>query len=456
MEMAEVQILSRRTVRPSKSRPTTTIHLTPWDLQFLTIDYPQKGILFHKPSSSQQGEGEGEEGDGDGANSIVSRLFSSLSLALDHFFPLAGRLAVTDHNTSPPSISISLSCNDLGAEFIHASAPDVTVADILTPLYVPRVVWSFFPFNGFRGTEGFSHPVFAAQVTELADGVFIGCSFNHVVADGTMFWNFFNSWSEICRTGCGDEISNPPETKRWFLDSCPVPIPLPFRRIEDFVPEARQRPAVMECAFHFSKESIRMLKAKANAEMGTTAISSLQSLLGLLWRSVTRARRLESHEETIYWFAVGCRSRLKEVQQHYMGNAVTLGEAKATAGELLDRGNGYSSWLINQAVASYSEEALKNRLESWVKYPPIGVLVKIKATDLLTGSSPRFNVYGNDFGWGKPVAVRSGGSLKVDGKATIYEGPELGSMALEVCLSAKSLSALLEDVEFMEAVSTKS
>ncbi|WVZ95469.1 hypothetical protein U9M48_041230 [Paspalum notatum var. saurae] len=47
-------------------------------------------------------------------------------------------------------------------------------------------------------------------------------------------------------------------------------------------------------------------------------------------------------------------------------------------------------------------------------------------TALVTGSSPRFDVFGNDFGWGRPLAIWSG-------KATVLEGPERGgSMSLVV------------------------
>uniref|UniRef100_A0A0D3GVP3 Uncharacterized protein n=1 Tax=Oryza barthii TaxID=65489 RepID=A0A0D3GVP3_9ORYZ len=70
------------------------------------------------------------------------------------------------------------------------------------------------------------------------------------------------------------------------------------------------------------------------------------------------------------------------------------------------------------------------------------------------GSSPRFDVLGNDFGWGRPVSVWSGGVNKFDGKVTVYEGPDgAGSMSLEVCLAPAVLAKLIADEEFMEAVS---
>lgn len=59
-------------------------------------------------------------------------------------------------------------------------------------------------------------------------------------------------------------------------------------------------------------------------------------------------------------------------------------------------------------------------------------------------------MYGNDFGWGRPVAVRSGPGNKIDGKMTVFPGSEEGGMTFEICLKAEALGALLQDKEFME------
>uniref|UniRef100_A0A2N9IEL3 Uncharacterized protein n=1 Tax=Fagus sylvatica TaxID=28930 RepID=A0A2N9IEL3_FAGSY len=51
-----------------------------------------------------------------------------------------------------------------------------TVADILEPIYVPDIVNSFFLMNGVLNYQGISKPLLAVQVTELVDGIFIGCT----------------------------------------------------------------------------------------------------------------------------------------------------------------------------------------------------------------------------------------------------------------------------------------
>ncbi|CAI0411833.1 unnamed protein product [Linum tenue] len=80
------------------------------------------------------------------------------------------------------------------------------------------------------------------------------------------------------------------------------------------------------------------------------------------------------------------------------------------------------------------------------------VAAAVNRVTLLLSSSPRYDVYGNDFGWGKPVAVRSGAGNKFDGKVTVFTGVEAGSMDVEICLSPETLERLGGDQEFMAAV----
>uniref|UniRef100_A0A7N2MQA6 BAHD acyltransferase n=1 Tax=Quercus lobata TaxID=97700 RepID=A0A7N2MQA6_QUELO len=69
-------------------------------------------------------------------------------------------------------------------------------------------------------------------------------------------------------------------------------------------------------------------------------------------------------------------------------------------------------------------------------------------------SSPRFNVYENEFGMGIAVALCCGNANKFDVKVSSYQGREGGgSIDLDVCLLPESMSALESDEEFMDAVS---
>ncbi|VAH24834.1 unnamed protein product [Triticum turgidum subsp. durum] len=447
MEGGGVQIVSRRMVKPeyqksSRAPEPETVHLTPWDLQQLPVDYAQKGVLLPKPPA--------------GGAHAVEHLASSFARALARFYPLAGRLS--------PGLTISLRCSDEGAEFVHAAAPGVTVADLTGTVCIPRVVSSFFPLNGTVSADAVvdpSLPVLAVQVTELADGLFVAMSLNHGVADGTTFWDLFNAWSEISRNGGdanGDISTVPPPPKRWFIEGCTVPIPLPFAKADDIPRRFEYPPPVYECSIHFSPESVKKLKAKANAEMaaGTATISSLQAVVAHLWRATCRARGLAPDQETTCLLAVGCRTRLKSMPPVYVGNAVSSAAGKAAVGEILgDDRLGCAAWLLNRAVAAVDEACVREKLAAWHANPSFRCLAERfpPETVVVTGST-RFDVYGNDLGWGRPVAVRSGAGNKLDGYVTVYEGGAdgggRGGMELQVCLAPDVLARLVADEELMK------
>jgi hypothetical protein len=70
------------------------------------------------------------------------------------------------------------------------------------------------------------------------------------------------------------------------------------------------------------------------------------------------------------------------------------------------------------------------------------------------GSSPRFPMYDNDFGWGRPLAVRSGKANKFDGKISAFPGREgNGTVDLEVVLAPEAMAGIESDHEFMQFVS---
>ncbi|XP_051226484.1 uncharacterized acetyltransferase At3g50280-like [Lolium perenne] len=446
-----VRVVSRRMIQPPSEEPVRDIHLTPWDLRLISTDYIQKGILLPKPPAGVAGQ------------RLVDALASSFALALARFYPFAGRLAV-EHHDGGKTIAVLLRCTGEGAEFIHAAAPGVTVADITGSLRIPPVVRAFFSLNHVLDADAAADaespplPVLSAQVTVLADGVFVGMSLNHSVGDGTAFWEFFNTWSEIHRGGEMASTTRPaPLVQRFFLDACPVPVRMPFGELRDVV-RRFERPMVEECFFTFSAASIRKLKARANDEiMAAATVSSLQAVLAHLWRAVSRARRLPPGQETSYTLVIGCRGRVDSLPaQGYMGNAVAFGKASCTAGEILDKGLGWTAWQLNRVVASFDEASVEEWLDRWTREPDFFYVGNLSSggDSLTTGSSPRFDVFGNDFGWGKPVAVRSGAGNKIDGKATVFEGPERGgSMSLEVCIAPAALERLLGDEEFMDSVS---
>ncbi|BBH07779.1 HXXXD-type acyl-transferase family protein [Prunus dulcis] len=120
------------------------------------------------------------------------------------------------------------------------------------------------------------------------------------------------------------------------------------------------------------------------------------------------------------------------------------------AGEVLERGLGFVAWEMNNMVALQTEEKLRSFLECWVQEPKLLTEDNMAANALVTSSSPRFNVNGNDFGWERPVGVRNGVGNKSHGKITVFAGVEEGSIDIEACLLAETLEAMGNDSEFMD------
>ncbi|XP_052200967.1 uncharacterized acetyltransferase At3g50280-like [Diospyros lotus] len=422
------------------------IFLSPWDLAMLSVHYIQKGLLFLKPPSPHQHFS---------LPSFLQTLKESLSLTLVHFYPLAGRL-VTLNQQSPPSSSVYIDCTrSPGARFIHA-AVNLTVSDILSPVDVPVIVQSFFDHDRAINHDGHTRPLLSVKVTDLVDGVFVGCSFNHAVGDGESFWMFFNTLSEIFRAQGGSDfpISRLPIHNQWILNGHGPLLRLPFADEDQFL-SRHEAPPLRERIFHFSSQSIAQLKAKANQENNTDKISSLQAVSAVVWRCITRARRLPDEQQTNCRMAANNRSRMEPpVPKNYFGNCIQVVCASSTAAELLGGGFGRAAWLCHRAVGTHTDKVVREWVGGWLESPIVYQLGRLfDPCSVMMGSSPRFDVYGNEFGIGKAVAVRSGYANKFDGKVTLYPGREGGgSMDLEICLSPETMAAFESDREFRDAV----
>ncbi|KAL3505139.1 hypothetical protein ACH5RR_034980 [Cinchona calisaya] len=448
MNFPAIHFVSECFIKPKNApeEANQPIYLSQWDLAMVCVHYIQKGLLFAKPPTFDSGNQ---------MKNLLEKLKKSLSLTLNHFYPLAGRLAtLTQEN--PPIYSIYIDCaNSPGARFIHASL-NSTMEDILSPVDVPEIVQSFFDHDRAINHDGHSKSLLTIQVTELIDGIFIGCSINHMAVDGTSFWHFFNTWSEIFNAkGEIIAISRPPIHKRWFPDGHGPILSLPYTHHDQFI-RRHDAPKLRERVFHFSANSLKKLKAKANAESNTTKISSLQALSAHVWRCITRTRNFPPDQKTSCRMAINNRTRLNPpVSQDYVGNCIQTVRAVVTAGELLEQGIGWSAWQLHQAVHNHTDEVVHEWVESWLKSRFIYQLAQFfDPSSIMMGSSPRFDMYGNEFGLGKAVAIRSGYANKFDGKVSLYPGNEGGgSMDLEICLPPHSMSLLESDEEFMETVS---
>lgn len=471
-------LLSKSTVFPDQKSTLPNLKLSASDLPMLSCHYIQKGCLFTRPYIH--------------FSDLISLLKRALSKTLTHFPALAGRL------TTDADGYVYIACKDAGADFVHATATHISLRDILFPLHVPDAVKDFFAFDGIVSYEGHFKPILAVQVTELADGVFIGCAVNHAVVDGTSLWNFFNTFAEVCSKGA-TRITRVPDFSRESVLISPAVLKIPDDGLKvTFDVDA----PLKERIFSFSRESILRLKAKTNNKkwnscsnggidavelMGkqrndpingkitsiienwlgkktetetespnsTVEISSFQSLCALLWRTVTRARKFPSTKTTTFRMAVNCRHRLEpKLNPYYFGNAIQSIPTYATAGEVLSRDLRWCAEQLNKNVQAHDNDMVRSFVKIWEQDPRCFPLGNFDGAMITMGSSPRFPMYDNDFGWGKPIAIRSGRANKFDGKISAFPARQGGgSVDLEVLLAPETMASLESDSEFMQFVS---
>ncbi|KAJ4910587.1 HXXXD-type acyl-transferase family protein [Raphanus sativus] len=213
-----VVLISSSIVRPLNTSRSdrTKVHLNPFDLSLLQLDYPQRGLVFPKPNPDFH---------------LISRLKTSLSVALEIYFPFAGRLAIVE-NLDDNTVTFFIYCDDSGARFHHAEAKTLSVSDLLQPDgSVPDLINHFFPADDFKNCDGVTEPLLVVQVTEMKDGVFLSYCYNHLVTDGVSMWNFIHAWSKICSSSSSSD-HQPLVLKEWFLKGIDYPIHIPVLEAE--------------------------------------------------------------------------------------------------------------------------------------------------------------------------------------------------------------------------------
>ncbi|BAT97246.1 BAHD acyltransferase [Vigna angularis] len=456
MPSSSTTIVSRCLVHPDHKSSMKPLKLSVSDLPMLSCHYIQKGVLLTAPTSSED---------------LILSLKHSLSAALSHFPALAGRLSTDCQGY------VHIDCNDAGVDFIHAKAKHLTLNAVVSPTLVDvhPCFKEFFAYDMMISYAGHHNPLAAIQVTELADAVFVGCTVNHAVTDGTSFWHFFNTFAAINKGGAAKKVLRAPDfTRETVINSDAVlfvPAGGPALTFDAKAP-------IRERVFHFSRESIQKLKLRANAKsneltevmekqvndgwkivngkvIGKDEISSFQSLSAQLWRAVTRARKFNDPAKTsTFRMAVNFRHRLEpKMDPFYFGNAIQSIPTVATVRDIVSQDLRFCAELLHRNVIAHDDATVRRGIEDWENAPRLFPLGNFDGAMITMGSSPRFPMYDNDFGWGRPVAIRSGKANKFDGKISAFPGREgNGSVDLEVVLAPETMAGLENDMEFMQYV----
>ncbi|KAH9623102.1 hypothetical protein KSS87_002533 [Heliosperma pusillum] len=416
----EVKLISESFIKPKfqVEESKTPHYLLGTDSIFLSLRYMQTTFLFNKPNTNDFN-----------INSFVEKMKQSFSHALVYYYPLAGRFTTVTY-PDENACSVHVDCNKgPGARFIHASCVHATVSDIAghTACMLPAIG----PFCNLGDMEvvnydGHTRALLGLQTVSL---------------------------------------SNKPIFKPFLLKGCNLLQKLPYLEPNKFIRQIDNGPRFKQKIFHFSLSSITNLKKRVNSEWpeGLGRISSYQALAALVWVSINRAQKASAHAYTtaICYVPINCRALFDPpLSPAQFGNQAQPLMVTREVGELIENGPGQAAKVIHQGILGYDQKVATQCLKAMMEKPYVLYLddfVRNKDNCSMinfTGSS-KFDIYGVDFGLGKPVAVWSGDTCKRDGKVVIRMARDgIGSIDLEVCLFTETMIALELDQEFMEFASS--
>ncbi|KAJ3692582.1 hypothetical protein LUZ60_011677 [Juncus effusus] len=368
MNHQEVKVRLFTTTHIPLSQPlpldSTKLTLSLFDVPWIGSRPIQRLLLFqptdHLPSFS----------------SLIQSLKSSLSITLQRFFILAGKL-VHEEQTGDVVINCSSSVV-LGVAFVEAEAD----GDIIKLIEEKEHdVDAFCQLVPDLNTSKLPAPLFFVQVTELkSGGMAIGFSIHHAVADGRSVWNFIHAWTAACKGGELADSGRQPNFDR------------------------------------------RVIKGPWSDEVTRGLIRRVTPNLPV--------HGIRPQDETYLCILADCRSRLDPpIDDRYFGNCVQDFAAKCTAINLLHiDGLLHTTIAVQKAIKDSLEEALKGS-EDWLdrlfKLPPERI------TNIAT--SPRFKVYDTDFGWGKPSRLELV-SMSRDGAVVLVGAKDGNGVQVSVCL----------------------
>ncbi|CAO2821204.1 unnamed protein product [Amaranthus hypochondriacus] len=441
----KVKITQKSHVQPKKKIGRKECQLITFDIPYLGFFYNQK-LMIYKENGSDFEE-------------LVKKLKDGLSVVLEEFYQLAGKLGRDDdgvfkvmYDDDMDGVEVLEAIVDDNQDGLMVSVDDLALREDIT------MMKDLVPYNGVLNLEGLQRPLLAIQLTKLRDGLAMGCAFNHAVLDGSSTWHFMSSWAEICNGA--HSISVLPFLDRTKVRSTRISIDIPDAPLQpDITAAAAAAPKLREKLFRFPATAIEKIKSTHNSASpanGTLTasdppFSTFQALSSHLWRAVTKARELKPEDPTVFTIFADCRKRVDPpMPESFFGNLIQAIFTGTASGLLLGHPPEFAAGMVKAAIAAHDKTAIDKRNSEFEAKPFIFQYKDAGMNCVAVGSSPRFKVYDVDFGFGKPERVRSGSNNRFDGMVYLY--PEKGGgkgIDVEISLEVNAMDKLEKDMEFL-------
>ncbi|XP_048327193.2 phenolic glucoside malonyltransferase 1-like [Ziziphus jujuba] len=370
--------------------------LTFFDLHWLRLPRLQR-IFFYEISSPSHEHF---------FDSVIPKLKHSLSLTLHHFLPVAANLTWPQHSRKPilnyvDGDGVSLIIAESNSDFYHLSGNDFRKATDYHPL-LPHL-----EISKERAK------VMALQVTVFPNcGISIGFTSHHAVLD---------------------VIEDPRGAEEVYLNAW-LNHDGPNNR-SLMVMEFEVPPGSVRGTFELSREKIEKLKKSVFVNIdepkhGVVHKSTFSVICGYTWVCIAKALKIKE-KEAMFVFSADCRSRLKPIlPATYFGNCIqgclVVVETESLLGEV---GVSVAVEAISKAVKRLEDGVINGGLETWISISK--AMQSNNQRPVFVASSPRFEVYNTDFGWGRPrmtevISIEKTGAISLSDSRNGNGGIEIG------------------------------
>ncbi|XP_047312779.1 anthocyanin 5-aromatic acyltransferase-like [Impatiens glandulifera] len=225
--------------------------------------------------------------------------------------------------------------------------------------------------------------------------------------DGKSNAMFLKSWSTICREGGAG--AHPPELLP-VLERSLIADPLDIIKIyvDHWMKTTENKrsliPMDMKPATGLYRRTFRLAPGEIGQIKGKIKfpVSSYTAVCAYVWRCLVKAEEGDITKESVsLTIVVDCRSRLEPpIPANYIGNCLTYLFAKEKVASLVgDDGLVLAATAIKEATGRLEKESVVKGAEKWLSEES-STYSNEKVYGV--GASTRFDLYGSDFGWGRP------------------------------------------------------
>ncbi|PWZ10151.1 Acyl transferase 7 [Zea mays] len=379
---AAVERLAQRLVPPAEPTPTGPQGLS-WLDRYPTQMALIESLHVFKPDPARDGASPSE---------TIER---ALARALVDYYPLAGRLAVSEG-----AGGLHVDCSAEGVWFIEAAVrcrlEDVDYLEY--PLQIPKD--DLLPHPLPRPThQEESKLILLVQVTAFECGGFVvGFRFSHAVADGLGAAKFMGAVGELARGA--DRVSVAPT---WARDA----IPDPAGALVGSLPEPTGAKRLEYLAVDISADYIDHFKSQFAAATGGGRCSAFEVLIAKAWQSRTRAAGFEDPDTPVQLcFAMNARpllgARLPRGGAGFYGNCYYIMRVASTADKVSS-----SSVADVVKVIREGKKRLPSEFARWAAGEEDADPYQITSDyrTLLVSDWTRLGFAEVDYGWGPPAHV---------------------------------------------------